>query len=171
MDLGNTTTNLGYGMSRMPYQPNIKINKIYDDAHLPTYGSKYAACADLYAYIGSDDAMAIDKDGNNCIMIQLRCPPVCAWLRRKAGMSLSMLAVVWQPSRVWLLRTKQGSWIKITVGLLLWHYTIIPISLRRLLMVTALLRWRLFRSGRLILKKFPNWTKPSAAPARLGVQV
>lgn len=70
MNLGNTTTNLGYGMNRMPYQPNIKINKIYDDAHLPIYGSKCAACADLYAYIGSDDAMAIDKDGNNCIMIQ-----------------------------------------------------------------------------------------------------
>lgn len=40
MDLGNATTNLGYGMSRLPYRPNIKINKLHEDAHLPTYGSK-----------------------------------------------------------------------------------------------------------------------------------
>ena len=52
MDLGNATINLGYGMSQMPYRPNIKINKLHDDAHLPTYGSANAACADLYAYIG-----------------------------------------------------------------------------------------------------------------------
>ena len=36
MDLGNTTTNLGYGMSRMPYRPNIKINKLPDDARMAT---------------------------------------------------------------------------------------------------------------------------------------
>ena len=27
MDLGNTTTNLGYGMSRMPYQPTLKSTR------------------------------------------------------------------------------------------------------------------------------------------------
>lgn len=70
MDLGNAITNLGYGMSRMPYRPNIKINKLHEDAHLPTYGSKNAACADLYAYIGFDDATVVDKDGNRCIVIQ-----------------------------------------------------------------------------------------------------
>lgn len=70
MDLGNTTTNLGYGMSRMPYRPNIKINKLHDDAHLPTYGYKNAACADLYAYIGFDDAMVINKNGERCIVIR-----------------------------------------------------------------------------------------------------
>lgn len=31
--------------------PIVKINKIYPDAHIPTYGSKCAACADVYAYI------------------------------------------------------------------------------------------------------------------------
>ena len=31
MDLGNAITNLGYGMSRMPYRPNIKINKLHED--------------------------------------------------------------------------------------------------------------------------------------------
>ena len=61
MDLGNTTTNLGHGMSRMPYRPNIKINKLHDDAQLPTYGSKNAACADLYAYIGFDDATMVTR--------------------------------------------------------------------------------------------------------------
>ena len=60
MNLGNTTTHLGYGMSRMPYRPNIKINKLHDDAHLPTYGSKNAACADLYAYIGFDEATTVN---------------------------------------------------------------------------------------------------------------
>ena len=77
MDLGNTITYIGNGISRVPYRPNIKINKLHDDAHLPTYGSKNAACADLYAYIGfddatlvDDDATLVDKDGNRCIMIQ-----------------------------------------------------------------------------------------------------
>lgn len=70
MDLGNTTINLGYGMSQMPYRPNIKINKLHDDAHLPTYGSANAACADLYAYIGFDDATMVNKNGDRCIMIQ-----------------------------------------------------------------------------------------------------
>lgn len=55
------------------YTPNhvpIKVNKIYENAHLPTYGSKYAACADLYAYIGFDAATFVDKDGHHCIVIQ-----------------------------------------------------------------------------------------------------
>ena len=56
MDLGNATTYIGNGIGRVPYRPNIKINKLHDDAHLPTYGSTNAACADLYAYIGFDDA-------------------------------------------------------------------------------------------------------------------
>ena len=33
--------------------PQVKINKIYPDAHIPTYGTEKAACADVYAYIPS----------------------------------------------------------------------------------------------------------------------
>lgn len=33
---------------------DIKIKKIYEDAKIPTYGSKEAACADLYAYLSDD---------------------------------------------------------------------------------------------------------------------
>lgn len=70
MDLGNYEKFPESDAFTTIYHPQVKINKLHNDAHLPTYGSKCAACADLYAYIGSDDAMVIDKDGNNCIMIQ-----------------------------------------------------------------------------------------------------
>ena len=74
MDLGNATKYYGrYGTieacSRV-YHPNIKINKLHNDAHLPIYGSANAACADLYAYIGFDDATMVNKNGDRCIMIQ-----------------------------------------------------------------------------------------------------
>lgn len=54
------------------YTPNyvpIKVNKIYKNAHLPTYGSKYAACADLYAYITSENATTTEN-GKPTIIIQ-----------------------------------------------------------------------------------------------------
>lgn len=70
MDLGNKTVKISDAVYRAAYRPNIKINKLHDDAHLPTYGSKNAACADLYAYIGFDDATMVDKDGNHYIIIQ-----------------------------------------------------------------------------------------------------
>ena len=70
MDLGNCEKYPEYEGVTTVYRPSIKVNKIYEDAHLPTYGSKCAACADLYAYIGFDDATLVDKDGNRCIMIQ-----------------------------------------------------------------------------------------------------
>ena len=69
MDLGNVEMYSGEYFSSL-YHPLIKVDKIYEDAHLPTYGSKYAACSDLYAYIGFDDATLVDKDGNRCIVIQ-----------------------------------------------------------------------------------------------------
>lgn len=53
-----------------PYKVPVKVAKAHDDAKLPTYGSENAACADLYAYIGSNDATMVDADGVNCIMIQ-----------------------------------------------------------------------------------------------------
>lgn len=67
MDLGNVTKYF-YGhhgtveACSSVYRPNIKINKLHDDVHLPTYGSKNAACADLYAYIGFDDATMVNKN-------------------------------------------------------------------------------------------------------------
>jgi dUTP pyrophosphatase len=75
MDLGNVTKYF-YGhhgtveACSSVYRPNIKVNKLHDDAHLPTYGSANAACADLYAYIGFDDATMVNKNGDRCIMIQ-----------------------------------------------------------------------------------------------------
>ena len=70
MDLGNYEMFPDNEAFTTVYHPKIKVNKIHEDAHLPSYGSKYAACADLYAYIGFDDATLVDKDGNRCIMIQ-----------------------------------------------------------------------------------------------------
>lgn len=70
MDLGNYEKFPDSDAFTTVYHPNIKINKLHDDARLPTYGSKNAACADLYAYIGFDEATVVDKDGNRCIMIQ-----------------------------------------------------------------------------------------------------
>lgn len=70
MNLGNADIFIKDGGVQRAYRPKVKINKIYEDAHLPTYGSKCAACADLYAYIGFDDATLVDKDGNRCVMIQ-----------------------------------------------------------------------------------------------------
>lgn len=70
MDLGNCEKYPEYEGVTTVYHPKVKVNKIHEDAHLPTYGSKCAACADLYAYIGFDDATLVDKDGNRCIMIQ-----------------------------------------------------------------------------------------------------
>lgn len=69
MDLGNYEKFPDSDAFTTVYHPNIKINKLHDDARLPTYGSKNAACADLYAYIGFDEATVVDKDGNRCIMM------------------------------------------------------------------------------------------------------
>lgn len=69
MDFGNVDKMIKDGGIQHAYRPEIKVNKLYEDAHLPTYGSKCAACADLYAYIGFDDATLVDKNGNRCIMI------------------------------------------------------------------------------------------------------
>lgn len=70
MDLGNYEKFPDCDSFTTIYHPNIKINKLHEDAHLPTYGSKNAACADLYAYIGFDDATMVNKNGDRCIMIQ-----------------------------------------------------------------------------------------------------
>lgn len=44
MDLGNATKYFGRNGTieacSRAYRPNIKINKLHEDAHLPTYGSK-----------------------------------------------------------------------------------------------------------------------------------
>ena len=55
MDLGNVTNYIyGYhgGIEAVSpvYRPNIKINKLHDDARLPTYGSTNAACVCLYRF-------------------------------------------------------------------------------------------------------------------------
>ena len=69
MNLGNFELTTEYGTIGELYHPPVKINKIHEDAHLPTYGSKCAACADLYAYITSDEASIQDKDGKPCIWV------------------------------------------------------------------------------------------------------
>lgn len=52
-----------------PYKVPVKVAKVHDDSKLPTYSSECAACADLYAYIGFNEATMVDADGVNCIMI------------------------------------------------------------------------------------------------------
>lgn len=49
--------------------PVVKVNKIYEDAHIPTYGSTKAACADVYAYIPANKADLYDEQGNPIIRI------------------------------------------------------------------------------------------------------
>ena len=41
---------------------NIKIKKIYEDAKIPTYGSKEAACADLYLHFDKTLENMIKED-------------------------------------------------------------------------------------------------------------
>lgn len=43
MDLGNYEKFPDSDAFTTVYHPNIKINKLHDDARLPTYGSKNAA--------------------------------------------------------------------------------------------------------------------------------
>lgn len=50
--------------------PIVKVNKIYPDAHIPTYGSAKAACADVYAYIPADQADLFDEQENPIIFIR-----------------------------------------------------------------------------------------------------
>lgn len=50
--------------------PIVKVNKIYPDAHIPTYGTEKAACADVYAYIPADQAELFDSQGNPIIHIR-----------------------------------------------------------------------------------------------------
>lgn len=50
--------------------PQVKVNKIYPDAHIPTYGTEKAACADVYAYIPADQADLYDEHGNPIIYIR-----------------------------------------------------------------------------------------------------
>lgn len=49
--------------------PIVKVNKIYPDAHIPTYGTEKAACADVYAYIPADQADLFDSQGNPIIYL------------------------------------------------------------------------------------------------------
>lgn len=49
--------------------PIVKVNKIYPDAHIPTYGSAKAACADVYAYIPADQADLFDEQGNPIVYL------------------------------------------------------------------------------------------------------
>ena len=67
MDLGNYEKFPNNKEITTVYRPQVKINKIYDDAHLPTYGSKCAACADVYAYIPANQADLFDEHGNPII--------------------------------------------------------------------------------------------------------
>lgn len=50
--------------------PIVKVNKIYPDAHIPTYGSEKAACADVYAYIPREEADLFDEHGNPIIYMR-----------------------------------------------------------------------------------------------------
>lgn len=52
------------------YHPKVKVNKIYPDAHIPTYGSEKAACADVYAYIPREQADLFDEHGNPIIYMR-----------------------------------------------------------------------------------------------------
>ena len=52
------------------FKPTVQINKIYEDAKLPFYGSKDAACADVYAYIIASEADSINFKKEPYIFIQ-----------------------------------------------------------------------------------------------------
>ena len=53
---------------------NVKIKKLYPDAKIPTYGSKGAACADLYAYLDDNtNRVQVAKDGRRYIEIKPHC--------------------------------------------------------------------------------------------------
>ena len=53
---------------------NVKIKKLYPDAKIPTYGSKEAACADLYAYLDDNtNRVQVSKDGRRYVEIKPHC--------------------------------------------------------------------------------------------------
>ena len=41
------------------HSTHVKIKKLYEDAKIPTYGSDFAACADLYAYLPNGEVLTI----------------------------------------------------------------------------------------------------------------
>lgn len=100
--------------------PIVKVNKIYPDAHIPTYGTEKAACADVYAYIPADQADLYDEHGNPIIYIRphetrmigtgLRFAPADGWA------TSDLPAVVLHLRRVWHLRTKLACWTRIIVA-------------------------------------------------------
>ncbi len=91
MDLGNCKIE-HKGAVHSPYRPTVLVNKIYEDARLPFYGSEDAACADVYAYITEDEADAINFNHKPYIFIQphetrlihtgLRMDPAEGWFIR-----------------------------------------------------------------------------------------
>lgn len=70
MDLGNYEKFPNNKAITTVYHPQVKINKIYPDAHIPTYGSEKAACADVYAYIPREQADLFDEHGNPIIYMR-----------------------------------------------------------------------------------------------------
>lgn len=50
--------------------PIVKVNKIYPDAHIPTYGTEKAACADVYAYIPADKMEMFNENGDAMIWVR-----------------------------------------------------------------------------------------------------
>lgn len=53
---------------------NVKIKKLYPDAKIPTYGSREAACADLYAYLDDNvNRVQVAKDGRRYVEIKPHC--------------------------------------------------------------------------------------------------
>ena len=43
---------------------NVKVYRVFDEAHLPIYGSRYSACFDLSASIKAHDLITIMSKGN-----------------------------------------------------------------------------------------------------------
>ena len=76
---------------------NINIKKLKDSAVIPTYGSEWAAGADLYACL---DTPATILPGNTVFI------PTGIALEIPVGYAGLISAVVFPANKVWLLQTK-----------------------------------------------------------------
>lgn len=80
MDLGNAKKIHEY-YEVNPYRPKIKVKKVEPDAKVPIYGSKDAACADLYACI-PDGKVIINPHETVLIHTGLAMAPEEGWYIR-----------------------------------------------------------------------------------------
>lgn len=103
---------------------DINIKKLDEKAVIPTYGSEYAAGADLYACL--DEAITIEP--GQTVMVHTGI----AWRYLRDLQDLCMREAVWHPRRGLHRPIRLELWMRITEGKSWLHSTITELRHRRL---------------------------------------